>query len=427
MRNRILLVFLAVTLAVSLVLFSACPAPPEETTPPPPTTGEPTTTPPPELAPYKLGVSLDLTGAMSYLGIPKKRGAEWALEKINAAGGVNGRQLQAIFYDAKSDTAEAVKNAKRMIDVDKVVISMGYSSTETAFACFDTCKNASIVLLAANPCIATGAPVDPWLFTIGGDQKIGSIPLLVDNLVDRGCSKIAYIYMNIVYGQIGRGVFEDNIGKLGLTPAIIENYDFGTEDFTPQVTHIKASGADGLLITGLMDDTVKIIRAVRDLGIDYPIVSDYAVCGPEFIELGGEYVEGILSTAPRTLVAPDVPDTDPQKQMCQDVYDWYTSTYGPMSVYCSHMVDQVNVLARALENVDPNLDPTKDGDLAKIRVQVRDGIEGVTGYVGNHGIFNYSPTNHSGLHVGCYPLMIIKDGAWRLYLEGYKPYTAYTE
>jgi branched-chain amino acid transport system substrate-binding protein len=425
MKNRILLVFLAVTLAVSMVLFSACPATPEETTTPPPTTGEPTTTPPVELAPYKLGFNLDLTGGVGYIGIPLKRGAEWQLEKINAAGGVNGRQLQAIYYDSKTDTAEAVKNTKRLIDVDKVVITMGYTSTEDSLACVDTCNNAHVVLFSSSPDIITGSPVEPWHFTTGGDQKIGSIPILVDNLVERGCTKIAYIYLNIVYGQLGRGIFEENMGEVGLTPVIIENYDWGTEDFTPQVTHIKSSGADGLLITGLVDDTVKIIKTVRDLGMDFPIVSDYAVCGPEFIELGGDYVEGILSTAPRTLVAPDLPADDPQKEICMEVYNWYTGNYGEMSVYCTHLVDQVNIVALALEHVDPNLDPTKDEDVVEIREQLRDGIEKVQGYMGQHGIFSYSPTKHVGLFEGCYPLLVVQDGEWRLYLEGYKPVTAY--
>jgi len=396
--KKLILVVITACLLVSMVIFGACPKKPAE-----------------ELSPYKIAFTLEMTGDLSYMGIPLKEGSDWALAKINAAGGVNGRQIEAIYYDGKSDTAEAVKNAKKMIDVDKVVCCCGFTSVESAMASVDTCKSAKVTEFASCPVCVTGEPVEPWLFDINGDQKVGSIPLLVQNLVDRGCSKIAYIYLNITYGQTGMRIFEEDMAKQGLTPTTIENYDWGTTDFTPQVAHIKASGADGFLITGLVQDTVSVIKTARDLGMDFPIVSDYAIPSPEFIELGGQYAEGIVTTGPRTLVAFDLPDSDPSKQLNMEVYDWYVAKHGFMTVFCTHLVDQVNVLALALDTVDADLDPTKADDLAEIRVQIRDGIEGVKGYAGLHGNFNYSPTNHSGQDVGCYPLLVVKDGEWRLY------------
>jgi branched-chain amino acid transport system substrate-binding protein len=366
-------------------------------------------------APYKVAFNLDMTGALSYMGPDLKLGAEWALAKINAEGGINGRLIEANFYDGKSDAAEAVKNTRKMIDVDKAAICLGYDAVEESLACVDTCKNTPIVLFSCNPCIVLGEPVEPWHFTCAGDQSVGSIPLLIDNLIARGSKKIAYVYLNIVYGQTGGKIFKAQMEKRGLTPVAIENYDFGATDFTPQATHIKTSGADGLLITGLSEDTVNMIKAMRGLGLNYPIVSDYAIPSPQFIELGGKYAEGIVTSGPRTLVAHDLPDSDGSKALCVEVYDYFTEKYGNMSAFYTHLIDQVNIFAIALKKIDAKLDPSKDADLAKIRVQLRDNIEGISGYTGNHGLFNYSPTNHSGLDVGCYPLLVVKDGKWRLY------------
>ena len=367
-----------------------------------------------EKAPYKFGFCLDLTGALSYMGIPLKEGADWALEKVNAAGGVNGRKIEIVYYDGKTDSAEVVKAAKKMIDVDKVISVCGIVLVANVLAAYETCANAGVVDFASCPVCLTGEPTSPWLFTVCGDQKVGSIPLLVQNLVDRGSKKIAYVYLNITYGQTGLKVFKEAMAERGLTPIATENYAWGTTDFAPQVTHIKASGADGLLITGLVQDTVSFIKTARDLGIDYPIVSDYAVPGPEFLELGGKYVEGIVSTGPRALVAPDLPDDDPFKALSKEIYDWYTAKHGTMTVFCTHLVDQVNILTLAMKKVDPNLDPTKKDDLAEIRKQFRDSLETVKGYYGLHGSANYSPTNHSGRDVGCYVRMVPKDGVWRL-------------
>ena len=56
-----------------------------------------------KLAPYTIGMVTDLTGRMSDMGIANKRGMEIAVEAVNAAGGVNGRQLKVILYDGESD------------------------------------------------------------------------------------------------------------------------------------------------------------------------------------------------------------------------------------------------------------------------------------------------------------------------------------
>src|SRR5271166_5253375 len=78
-----------------------------------------------ELAPYPVGVNLELTGRVSSLGIPVKRGLEIAADAVNAAGGVNGRKLKPVYYDNESDPAKAVILTKRLIDVDNVIACTG--------------------------------------------------------------------------------------------------------------------------------------------------------------------------------------------------------------------------------------------------------------------------------------------------------------
>jgi len=186
-------------------------------------------------------------------------------------------------------------------------------------------------------------------------------------------------------------------------------------DVGPQITHIKAAGADGLLITGQMADTVMVIKNARDMGFTGPIVADYSIVGPEFIDLAGKYGEGIVTTSIKTLVAPDLPDNDPQKKVTMDLYTRYTKQYGAFSLYAGHGWDEVYLLVTALKKVDPKLDPGKDADLVKIRAQIRDNLETIKGFVGQNGIFNYSPDNHNGLGPNCYVPVVVEGGKWRLY------------
>jgi len=365
--------------------------------------------------PYPIGFALDLTGAASSLGIPEKRTIEIAIDTINAAGGVNGRQLNPIIYDSESNAAKAVLNTKRLIDVDKVVICAGYSSSGTTLASVQTAEDGKTVLFSAAASEKIWIPTKKWVFNVVARQKEASIPVLIENLLDRGCKKIAFIYNDSVYGQTGKETFDSACKDMKVSPAIVEKYAPGSTDVGPQVTHIKAAGADGLLITGYLADTVMVIKNARDLGFTHPIVSDYAIVGPEFIELAGKYGEGIVTTSPKTLVAYDLPDTDIQKKVCVDLLSKYTKLYGPYSIYSGHAWDQVYMIAEALKKVDPKLDPAKESDLLKIREQIRDNIEKIKGFVGQNGVFNYSPDNHNGLGPKCYVPVVLEKGKWVLY------------
>jgi branched-chain amino acid transport system substrate-binding protein len=114
-------------------------------------------------------------------------------------------------------------------------------------------------------------------------------------------------------------------------------------------------------------------------------------------------------------VAPELSDKDPQKKVALELYNEYVKRHGAFSLYAGHMWDEMYLLVEALKRVDPKLDPTKDSDLVKIRAQIRDNLENIKGFVGQNGIFNYSPDNHNGLPPKCYVPVVVSQGQWKLY------------
>lgn len=366
-------------------------------------------------APYPVGLVTDLTGRMSDMGTAVKRGMDIAVERINAAGGVNGRQLKLIVYDGESDPSKAVLHTKRLIDVDKAIVCMGYNLSGSTMASIQTAESGKAVLDSASASEKIWMPTKKWVYNVVPRQWEASIPMLIEVLQQKGAKKIAYIYIDTVYGQTGKEVFDRAVKEMKFTPAIIEKYAPGSTDVGPQITHIKASGADGMLITGNLADTVTVIKNARDMGFTGPIVSDYAIVGPEFITLGGKYVEGIVTTSLKALVAPELPANDPQKKIAMDLYTEYMKRHGAFSLYAGHSWDIAFLLAETLKKVEPNLDPTKEADVVKIRAQIRDARENVKGFVGQNGIFNYSAENHNGLPPRCYVPVVVQNGKWSLY------------
>ena len=370
-----------------------------------------------KLSPYLIGFVGDLTGRMSEMGTANKRGMDIAIEAINAAGGINGRQFKAIVYDSESDASKSVLHTKRLIEVDKANILTCYNLSGSTMASIPTAEAGKIVLYSASASERIWIPTKKWIFNVVPRQWEASIPMLIEVLQQKGAKKIAYLYIDSVYGQTGQEIFDRAVKEMKFTPAIIEKYAPGSTDVGPQITHVKVSGADGILITGNLADTVMVIKNARDMGFTGPIVSDYAIVGPEFIELGGKYVEGIVTTSLKALVAPELADNDPQKKVALELYNTYTKLHGKFSLYSGHMWDQMYILAEVLKKVDPRLDPTKDADLVKIRADIRDNLENIKGFVGQNGIFNYSPDNHNGLPPKCYVPVVVQNGKWSLYRE----------
>ena len=365
-------------------------------------------------APYVIGVALDLTGRAAGLGIPEERVYKMKAEDFNKAGGINGRELELVFLDNESKPAKAVLNTKKLIEVDKAVALLGYTTSGSTLASAGAATDGEIVLFANAASEKIWRPTKKWVFNVVPRQMDACTPLLVDNLLQKGSKKIAYIYIDTAYGQTGKETFVSVMKKKGMKPAIIEKYAPGTTDVSPQITHIKTSGADGLIICGYMGDTAMVLKSARDLGIKFPIVSEYAVVGPEFIKLTGKYGEGVVSTSLKALVAGDLADNDVQKEIAVELYDRYTKKYGTFSLYGGHAWDALTLTKMALEKVDPSLDPSNDEDLKKIRSQLRNNIEELKNVVGQNGVFNYSPDNHNGLSYGCYVPVVIENGKWRL-------------
>lgn len=367
-----------------------------------------------EPAPYIIGIALDLTGPAAGLGIPEKQQYEMMADEYNNTNGINGHPVKLIILDNESKPAKAVLNTKKLIGVDNAIAILGYSSTGTILASAQTAEEGETVLISNAASEQIWKPTQKWIFNVVPSQEYACTPILIDNLLKRGAKKIAYIYIDAAYGQTGKLTFEKACKDKGIEPAIIEKYTPGTTDVSPQITHIKGSGADGLIICGYMGDTAMVLKTAKDLGIQFPIVSEYAVIGHEFIQLAGTYGEGVVSTSLKALIAHDLPDEDIQKKIAVDLYDKYTKKYTHFSLYAGHSWDSMTMLRNALEKIDSGLDPSQAKDLKQIREEIRNNFEKLTQFVGQNGIFNYSPDNHNGLSYGCYVPVVIRDGKWKL-------------
>ncbi|HXQ68565.1 MAG TPA: ABC transporter substrate-binding protein, partial [Alphaproteobacteria bacterium] len=98
--------------------------------------------------PIKIGSFLTVSGPASFLGDPEKKTLELYVERINAAGGVLGRQLQLTVYDTGGDAKQAATFARRLIEEDKVDFLIGGSSTGDTMAAVPIIERAEIPFIS---------------------------------------------------------------------------------------------------------------------------------------------------------------------------------------------------------------------------------------------------------------------------------------
>ena len=114
--------------------------------------------------PIRIGSFLSVTGPASFLGDPELKTLELYVERINAAGGVNGRKLQLTAYDDAGDAEKARTFAKRLIEQDKVDVIVGGSTTGTTMAAVPLVEQAGVPFVSLAGAVVIVEPVKKWVF-----------------------------------------------------------------------------------------------------------------------------------------------------------------------------------------------------------------------------------------------------------------------
>jgi branched-chain amino acid transport system substrate-binding protein len=123
------------------------------------------------------------------------------------------------------------------------------------------------------------------------------------------------------------------------------------------------------------------------------------------VQQAGVAAEGILFPAGRLLVVDELPDSHPQKPLLAAYKKDYETRYKEdASTFGGHAYDAVLVITEALRKAG-STEPEK----------VRQALENLKGVVGTAGIFNYSPTDHTGLSMDAFEMLTVKGGKFAIY------------
>ena len=350
---------------------------------------------------FKIGAAFALTGPAAVIGDPSAKIAEMLLEEINGAGGVNGKKIELITYDTESDPTKAVTVMKRLIDKDKVLAIIGPTTTGSAMASIKTVQSSEVPVVACVGGSPVVIPVKKWVFK-SPQTGILAVERLYDYFAREKLTKVAILSAAGGFGDSGRKALLAQAEPLGFEIAADERYGNRDTDMSAQLTSIKGSGAQAIVVWGIGPAPAIITKNAKQLGVKIPIFMSHGVADPKFIELAGDAAEGVMMPASRFIVADKMADSDPRKAFLMEVKTKYEAKYGPVSTHTGYAYDALRIIEMALATAGAD------------RAGIRDAIEKTQGYVGINGTFNMSAEDHNGLTKDSLVMVVVKDGGWAI-------------
>ena len=325
----------------------------------------------------KVGANLEMTGGSASYGISSKNAIELAFKEINEKGGINGKQLELVVADNKSEAAEATNAMQKLVSQDNVVAVIGpnlSSSVIAASAINNSAKVLDIAPMATNPYVtldqASGKTkdfnyrtcfIDPFQGTVmakfaTAELGVGNAAILIDNSSD--------------YAKGLAQFFKENFVKEGGAVTAEESYLQKDTDFKATLTKIKATNPDFLYVPGYYQEVGLIVKQARELGMNMPIAGGDGWDSAKMPEIAG--AAALNNTYFSSLYSPE-DSSDINKNFVAA----YEKAYGQKpDVFAALSYDSALLVAEAIKNAG-STEPAKISEaMAKIN-----GFSGVSGSV----------------------------------------------
>lgn len=247
----------------------------------------------------KIALAGPMTGSNATFGEQLRRGAQSAVEDINKAGGINGKQLELVVADDACEPKQAVAVASRLVEQEKVLAVVGHFCSSSTIPASSTYAEANVLMItpgSTNPKVTT-SKLPVVLRTCGRDDQQGTVAAnyIVDKLKAK---KVAIIHDKDTYGKGLADATKAHLNKRGVKEVIYEGLTRGEKDFNALVTKIKGAGIDLVYFGGLTPEAATLVRQLREQGVQATFMSDDGIADKAFSPAagGGANIKGTLMT-----------------------------------------------------------------------------------------------------------------------------------
>lgn len=344
----------------------------------------------------KLGFLGATTGDVANYGIPAQKGMQLAIDELNAAGGVLGKQLEPIYEDNKGDSSEIALIATKYITQDKVVAMIGDPCTGLTKVAAEIAQKNKVVVFSGGATGTGVVEIGDYIFRNTLLDQF-AVPVVVDWMINtKGWKNVAVITsLNNGYSTALTPVFKQAIEEKGGKIVLEESINDKDTDFTAQVTKLKSAKADVLVFTGYYTEAALIMNEVQKKGLDIKLIGGDGLYGQDLAKLGKKAVEE------KVIFYCGFSSDKPSPESAKFVAAYKSKYNEEPDMFSAQYYDAVMILAKAMneaKSADPKIFKS---ELAKLKDYP--GVSGVTSFRADR-----EPLKSTVF------LQTVKDGKWAL-------------
>ena len=323
--------------------------------------------------PIKIGVSGPFTGGSSSMGVSMRDGVKLAVDEINKAGGVLGRQLLIVERDDEAKNERGVQIAQELINKEQVTATVGFINTGVALAAQRFYQEAKIPVMNN---VATGSVVthqfddqpENYIFRNAAHDSIQAPMIVEEAITRRNFKNVAILSDSTNYGQLGRADLEKALELKGIKAVAVEKFNIKDVDMTPQLLKAKEAGAEVILTYAIGPELAQIANGMTKLGWKVPMIGSWTLSMANFIDNAGPGGEG--ARMPQTFI--QEPTTPKRKAFINN----YLKTFKPKNdridspVSAAQGYDSIYLLAAAIKQANSTEGPKIKAALEDLKTPV---------------------------------------------------------
>ena len=327
-------------------------------------------------ADIKIGAAEALSGPAGQYGQSIKNGLQLAADELNAAGGVKGSKIALQFEDEAGKKEQAIDVFKKLIFQDKVLMIFGPTLSNSAQAADPIAQAAKTVVFGTSNTAEGITSIGDYVFRNSVTEADVLPETLRVAIKHAKVGKVAVMYGNDdVFTKSGYDAFKKALDTLKIPVTTTETFAKGDVDFKAQLTKIKASGADAIVLSALIAEGAPIMVQARQLGIDLPVIGGNGMNSVKIFELAKDKSDNLWVGSPWAL--------SNQTKENQHFVVAYTQKYkAAPDQFGAQAYDAMNIVALALGKIKLT------GNLDADRKALRDALPSVT-FTGATGPFKF--------------------------------------
>ena len=360
-------------------------------------------------ADLKIGLSVSLSGPNSSLGVPYANGMKAA---VAMKPEIAGRKVQLIVLDDASDPTTSGRNARKLVEEEKVDILMGSSGVPATIAISQVGKESKTPMIGLSP-IQLKPEDSDWTVTVAQPPQL-MIDAIVERMKQNGVKSVGFIGFSDAWGDLVYNALGKAAEPAGIKVVANERYARADQSVSGQVLKIIAARPDAVMTGGAGTPGALPYLALAERGFKGGIYGQHGLVNADFLRVAGAAAHGSYVPTGPVIVADQLPADYPTKKVTQEFRTVYQKVVGQPSTdaFSAYSADAYLVFADATQRALA-ASKTEPGT-PQFRQALRDAIFATKEVIGTHGVYNFKQGDIYGVDKRARVVVKIENGQWKL-------------